>query len=114
MHQETDHIKTNESSPGTLSRMHQETDHIKTNKSSPGTLSRVHQETDHIKTNESSRDTFPGAPGTDYMKTNIILGHKYMYTLGSCQHLSSRDCLFLYIVANMWQSPEELACGHRR
>jgi len=24
------------------------------------------------------------------------------------------DCLFIYIVAIMWQSPEELACGDRR
>ena len=65
--------------------LHQDTDHIKTKESSPGTLFRVHR--------------------GQITQRQAVLGHKYMYTLGSCQHLSNRDCLFLYIVANMWQSP---------
>ena len=40
LHQETDHIKTNKPSPGTLFRVHQETDHMKTKESSPGTCTR--------------------------------------------------------------------------
>ena len=71
VHQETDHMKTEESSPGTLFRVHQKTDHMNTKESSPGTLFRVHQETDHMKTNESSPGTlFRVHQETDHMKTN--------------------------------------------